>query len=134
MKSRDAGFTLLELMVALAIFAVLLAIAVPDWIHTEQAAALSTAVDEVSAARLALERTAAEDTGATLSVTGTMITVTGNGYDEHWSGHLPHGFEVMVNGDVLSCLSLNGEEIPVVSAGCSVLPSGTQQIWSVERS
>ena len=119
---------LLSTMIGVAIVAILSAVAVPDWIQTERDATLSSAAEEWSSARLALEQSAAETAGATLAVNGSSIAVT-SGSGVVWSGHLPNGATVAINGVAMGCVSLNGEEIPVTSLGCSTTPS-TPMTWS----
>ncbi|MDA8153154.1 MAG: hypothetical protein M0003_10660 [Acidithiobacillus sp.] len=113
---------LLSTMIGVAIVAILSMVAVPDWIHGERNATLSSAADELASARLTLQRSAAEDTGATLAINGSVITVTGNGGGADWSGRLPDDATCTINGATLGCLALNGEEIPVTSPGCSTTP------------
>lgn len=120
---------LFSIMASVAIVAILSAVAVPDWIQAERDATLSSAAAELSSARLALERSAAEATGATLAVNGSSIAVT-NGSGVVWSGHLPNGATVAINGVTLGCVALNGEGIPVTSPGCSTTPN-TPMTWSV---
>ncbi|MBU2765856.1 hypothetical protein HAP94_06520 [Acidithiobacillus ferrivorans] len=114
---------LISTMVLVAIVAILSMVAVPDWIQAERNATLSSAAEELSSARLALQRSAAEDTGATLSVGGSLITVTGNGGGPDWTGRLPEDAAIFINGNPLRCVSLSGGEVPVQSPTCSAVPA-----------
>ena len=116
---------LLSTMIMVAIVAILSVVAVPNWIQAERNATLSSAADELASARLALQRSAAEDTGATLAINGSVITITGNGGGVDWSGRLPDDTTGTINGATLGCVALNGEEIPVTSPGCSTTPPNT---------
>lgn len=122
---------LISTMVLVAIVAILSMVAVPDWIQAERNATLSSAAEELSSARLALQRSAAEDTGATLSVSGSLITVTGSGGESDWTGHLPNDAAVFVNGHSLRCVSLSGDEIPATSSTCKAEPS-SPMVWSAQ--
>lgn len=122
---------LISTMVLVAIVAILSMVAVPDWIQAERNATLSSAAEELSSARLALQRSAAEDTGATLSVSGSLITVTGNGGGADWTGHLPDNAAVFINDNPLGCVSLSGDEIPATSSTCSANPS-SPMVWSAQ--
>lgn len=120
-------------MILIVVIAILSMVTVPDWIQAEQDAALSSADQELLAAQLALERSAAEDTGATLSVNGSLLTITGNapiGNATDWVGHLPSGATVLIQGQPLGCLSLNGEDVPAVSPTCSNAVS-LRRPWSM---
>ncbi len=116
---------LISTMVLMAIVGILSLVAVPNWIQAERDATISNAANELASARLALQRSAAEDTGATLLASGALITVIGNGGGPGWSGHLPDDATVTVNVAKLGCISLSGSEIPVISPACSVVPTST---------
>ena len=81
---RDEGFTLAEMLVAMAIFAVLLALTMPLVLTTQKSVDTTKALDDANEeARIALNRMArelrqaSEIDGATLFTTGTYAT---NGY------------------------------------------------------
>jgi type II secretory pathway pseudopilin PulG len=133
-------------MVLVLIVAILSMVAVPNWIQAERNATLSSAADELASARMALQRSAAEDTGATLIVNGPLVTITGNvrstnmrgGAD--WTGHLPDDATVSINDVKLGCISLGGSETPVISPTCSVMPlqaatsanPSSPMVWSAQ--
>jgi type II secretory pathway pseudopilin PulG len=130
-------------MVIMAIVAILSMVAVPNWIQAERNATLSSAADELASARMALQRSAAEDTGATLIVNGPLVTITGNGGGSDWTGHLPDGATASINGVKLGCISLGGSEVPVLlppykgRPGCNAVPlhganPSSPMVWSAQ--
>jgi Tfp pilus assembly protein FimT len=122
---------LVSTMVLVAIVAILSLVAIPDWVQTEQDATISSAAEELASARLALQRSAAEDTGATLVAKGTRITITGNGGGPDWTGNLPSGTKVFINGAQLGCVSLGGSDVAVTTSTCSAVPS-SPMVWSAQ--
>lgn len=118
---------LVSAMILIAVAAILSMVAVPDWVQAERNATLSSAAEELTSARLALQRSAAEDTGATLTVNDGRITITGS----DWTGHLPDDATVFVDGDVLGCVSLSGSGIPVTSPTCSAVLA-SPMVWSTK--
>jgi Tfp pilus assembly protein FimT len=122
---------LISTMILVAIVAILSMVAIPNWIQAERNATLSSAADELASARMALQRSAAEDTGATLIVNGPLVTITGNGGGSDWTGHLPDDATVSINDVKLGCISLGGSEVQVISPTCSMVRS-SPMVWSAQ--
>lgn len=133
-RSREGGLTLLGLLFAMAILAIIAAAAVPEWIQFEQDAALSSSVASLSAAKAALFRCAAQGTGATLSAQhqqdgSTALTIQNGNNGFCWSGHLQEGAAAMIGGKPLVCASVTATGLTVSAISC---PSPQSGLWSVQ--
>ena len=71
MKTLQKGFTLIELMIVIAILGILVAIALPAYQDYTVRARVSEAVAQTAPAKLAVSETAAGKSGGLLSVTAT---------------------------------------------------------------
>ena len=126
------GFTLLQLMVAIAIMAILAAVAIPDWTEEVQQSGYQATLEEGQSAVRMANLMALQGQGAILTQAGTAITISANS-GAQWSGHLPQNGQLLLNGAPLTCVSLNGMGIPsdnATSPACSSNPVGVLQ-WSV---
>jgi type II secretory pathway pseudopilin PulG len=132
MLNREAGFTFLQLMVAIAIVAILAAIAIPNWVTEVQQGGYQTTLEEGQSAVRMLNIMALQGQGAIITQTGTVITISANS-GAQWSGHLPQNGQILLNGAALTCLSLNGMGIPApgtTNPSC-INPSPGPMQWSV---
>ncbi len=132
MLNREAGFTFLQLMVTIAIVAILAAIAIPSWVTEVQQGGYQTTLEEGQSAVRMLNIMALQGQGAIITQTGTVITISANS-GAQWSGHLPHNGQILLNGAALTCLSLNGMGIPAptISPTCGTKSSHSPMQWSV---
>jgi type IV pilus assembly protein PilE len=83
MRTADRGFTLVELMIAVAVVAILAAVAMPSYREHVAASRRTDAKSALLAAAQALERYYTERgtyTGATLGATGLYPTTSPDGY------------------------------------------------------
>ena len=78
MKKTQQGFTLIELMIVVAIIAILAAIAIPQYQNYVNRSAISRAVGETAAYKTAHEDCLASGEGATCE--NAPATVAGNGF------------------------------------------------------
>ncbi len=117
----DAGVTLLQVMVVLAIIAILAAIAIPNFVTPVRQSAYQTTLEVGQSATRMLNLMALQGQGAVLVQNGTSLTISANG-GQQWEGHLPQGGQLLLNGFPVTCIALNGMGIP--SASAAVLPAG----------
>ncbi|MBE7564431.1 prepilin-type N-terminal cleavage/methylation domain-containing protein [Acidithiobacillus sp. HP-6] len=128
----ERGFTLIQLLIAIAILAIVAAIAIPNWTEEVQQSGYQTTLEEGQSAVRMLNLMALQGQGAVLVQNGTALTISANS-GAQWSGNLPQNGQLFLNGNQLTCVSLNGMGIPandVTAPDCSANPSGILQ-WSV---
>jgi type IV pilus assembly protein PilA len=131
----EEGVTLLQVMVVVAIVAILAAIAVPNFVTPVQQSAYQTTLEVGQSAIRALNLSAFQGQGAVLIQQGTSLTVSSNS-GAQWSGQLPIHGQLQLNGQQLTCIAVNGMGIPDASAvnpptGCTLSEPSTLQ-WSVQ--
>lgn len=116
-QDSEKGITFLQLMVVIAIVAILAAIAIPNWVEEVQQSGYQTTLEEGQSAVRMLNIMALQGQGAVLTQAGSALTISSNS-GEQWSGHMPQNGQLLLNGNVVSmlnCLSLNGMGIPATN-------------------
>jgi type IV pilus assembly protein PilA len=130
MLDHEAGFTFLQLMVAIVIVAILAAIAIPNWVTEVQQSGYQTTLEEGQSAVRMLNIMALQGQGAVLMQTGSALTISANSGGQ-WSGHMPQNGQLFLNGSPLVCLSLNGMGIPPTTTNPPCVQSIDSAQWSV---
>ncbi|MBU2743172.1 prepilin-type N-terminal cleavage/methylation domain-containing protein [Acidithiobacillus albertensis] len=128
----ERGVTLIQLLIAIAILAIVAAIAIPNWTEEVQQSGYQTTLEEGQSAVRMLNLMALQGQGAVLVQNGTALTISANGGSQ-WSGNLPQNGQLILNGNPLTCVSLNGMGIPanaVTAPSCNSNPNGMLE-WSV---
>jgi prepilin-type N-terminal cleavage/methylation domain-containing protein len=134
-KNADNGFTLIGMMITLAVMAVITMVAIPDWITFENDAALTSSAATLRTAQLSLFRCAAQGTGATLSAGYrpdglTTLSVQSNGQNvDCWTGHLQEGAVPLIGGKQLSCTSVSATGEIATAVSCQSAQTGQ---WTVQ--
>ena len=75
MKSREAGFTLIELMIVIAIIAILAAILIPNFMHARAESQTSACEDNEKAIATAMEEYAVDNAGQYTQTLPTLYLV-----------------------------------------------------------
>ncbi len=138
---HQSGLTLVELLVIMALIAVVAAIAIPDWTMEVEQSDGDTAVAKSQAALRALTFYALAGQGAILRVgsmqgqSGTAMTVSANS-GAQWETALPPEWTLQVNGGPVHCVSLNSMGQPAANTttpACNFSPANPMLPlqWSV---
>ncbi len=137
----EKGITLVSLLVAIAILAILAAVAIPNWVQEIQQEDTNEAIYDSQAAIQRLFLTALSSGGAMLKVTTggssttyTVWTTAGTQSIAFASSAPAQTVLGLAGAGNVTCIALDSRGIPVSSAGCS-LPSGISYplSWSVTR-
>ena len=96
MKSRRGGFTLIELMIVVAVIAVLAAVAMPAYFDSIRKSRRADAITRISELQQAQERWRSNNpTYGTLAQTGVVAAVTGGYYTLSVANNVASGYEAI---------------------------------------
>ncbi len=115
MRQRKAGFTLIELIITVAVIGILAAIAYPSYMDSIRKSRRSDAINDLSAIALAQEKWRANNTtyGSLANVWGGVTTTSGGYYTLAITGNTAIAFTVTATA--VTTKSQNGD------SGCTVL-------------
>jgi len=141
MKLSQKGLTLIEMMVIIAMLAIIAAIAIPNWVQEVQQENRNEAIDNGRSAIQQLYLTALSSGGASLSatygpnLTTYTVSATASGISATYSIHSPKGAVLLLDAptaSAVSCFSINGKGFPITAGGCSVPSNLAYPLsWSV---
>ena len=138
MKPNQNGFTLVELMVVIAMLAIIAAIAIPNWVEEVQQENRNEAIYNTRSAIQQLYMTALSFGGASLLVasgpnlTAYTISATASGISTAYSIHAPTGSTLYLDSSPVSCFSIDCKGFPITTSQCQIPANLTYPLsWSV---
>jgi prepilin-type N-terminal cleavage/methylation domain-containing protein len=138
MKLDQKGFTLIELMVVIAMLTIIAAIAIPNWVEEVQQENRNEAIDNTRSAIQQLYITALTTGGAYIStsygsgLTAYTVSTTASAVSAVYTIHAPSGAILYLDSSIVSCFSIDGKGFPTTTRGCSIPTNLTYPLtWSV---
>lgn len=138
MKQNKNGFTLVELLVAISIVAIISAVAIPNWVQEVRQENRIEAVDNSISAIQQLYTTALSSGGAALlvnsgpRVTTYTVSATSSAISAAYTVRAPKGSVLYLDASPVSCFSIDGKGFPVATSQCQTPTNLTYPIsWSV---
>ncbi|MBU2857636.1 prepilin-type N-terminal cleavage/methylation domain-containing protein [Acidithiobacillus ferrooxidans] len=141
MRPHQKGFTLVELMVVIAMLAIIAAIAIPNWVQEVQQENRNESIDNSRSAIQQMYITALSSGGASLSVnyspslTTYTISATASGVSSTHTIRTPGGTTLYLDAPTassVSCFAIDGKGFPTTTSGCSIPANLTYPLsWSV---
>lgn len=141
MRENQDGFTIVELIVVIAMLAIIAAIAIPNWVAEVEQENRNEAIDNTRSAIQQLYITALSSGGAFLSanyssnLTTYTISATASSVSSTHIIHAPGGTTLNLNeptASAVSCFVINSKGFPIATSGCSIPSSLSYPLsWSI---
>jgi prepilin-type N-terminal cleavage/methylation domain-containing protein len=138
MKINQKGVTLTELLVVIAMLAIIAAIAIPNWVEEVQQENRNEAIDNSRSAIQQLYITALTTGGAYLSIsngsslTAYTVSTTASAVSAVYTIHAPSGAILYLDSSEVSCFSIDGKGFPITTSRCSIPANLAYPLsWSV---